>query len=477
VSGGSEGTGLRIRSGTLLQTCRRVARRNVFAAPPPPKRSEEPPAEPGALHAEPTRWPRPTWARPPSIVTFFRSRGGAVGVSVLGSIMSTRISHYAADTIGQLSPREQAVAAKSSGSGSILNLDLLPPGVRTWLESAYGHGIGDIFLHVTPIALLALLVTLFIKAVPLRTSGALTQAAGASAETASSAAPVPADVVSTAPATDLGVRPVSGRRPRSGSPRSPRRPTPMRRRHRGPRLRPRRRVRPRLRPDRLRRRLPAADLHHRRERRTGHPRHPPRRHQRRRRLTGRVQAWSGLPVGLQARAQVPEPDAQPPPCPCPTPRPPRTSALQAAGSGPQGSVIMKRTCQSGCHSASERVTSARETAGAASATRYVIHMETMMPAARPEARAEPTTPEGQDGVIDLPHTPEMGGKPPRRPHRNRHAPTEPSSLLDTPLGVLVKCGVPHETATRSQGVIRPRASPGTLRLDSEALRRDGFVTG
>lgn len=43
-----------------------------------------------------------------STVTFFRSLGGAVGVSVLGSIMSTRISHYASDTIGQLSPQEQA---------------------------------------------------------------------------------------------------------------------------------------------------------------------------------------------------------------------------------------------------------------------------------------------------------------------------------------------------------------------------------
>ena len=32
-----------------------------------------------------------------STVTFFRSLGGAVGVSVLGSILTTRIGHYAAD--------------------------------------------------------------------------------------------------------------------------------------------------------------------------------------------------------------------------------------------------------------------------------------------------------------------------------------------------------------------------------------------
>ncbi|MFI1419720.1 MFS transporter [Streptomyces sp. NPDC020731] len=128
-----------------------------------------------------------------SVVTFFRSLGGAVGVSVLGSVMSTRISGYASDTIGSLSPQEQAAAAKASGSGAIPDMDLLPEHIRTWLESAYGHGIADIFLYVAPIALLAFLVTLFIKEVPLRTSGALAQAAEASAETAPPTAPAPAE--------------------------------------------------------------------------------------------------------------------------------------------------------------------------------------------------------------------------------------------------------------------------------------------
>ncbi|MCZ9347853.1 MFS transporter, partial [Streptomyces sp. TRM76130] len=63
-----------------------------------------------------------------SVVTFFRSLGGAVGVSVLGSIMSTRISHYASDTIGQLSPEEQAAAAEAAGGSSLPDMDLLSPG-------------------------------------------------------------------------------------------------------------------------------------------------------------------------------------------------------------------------------------------------------------------------------------------------------------------------------------------------------------
>lgn len=135
-----------------------------------------------------------------STVTFFRSLGGAVGVSVLGSVMSSRISHYASDTIGQLSPQEQAAAAKASGSGAIPDMDMLPHGIREWLESAYGHGIADIFLYVAPIALIGFLVTLFIKEVPLRTSGALAQAAEAAEATPPTAgSPAEATRVADAP--------------------------------------------------------------------------------------------------------------------------------------------------------------------------------------------------------------------------------------------------------------------------------------
>ncbi|MGC0330951.1 EmrB/QacA subfamily drug resistance transporter [Streptomyces sp. SAI-170] len=127
-----------------------------------------------------------------SVVTFFRSLGGAVGVSALGSVMTTRISHYAADTIGQLSPQEQAAAAKAAGSGQIPDMDLLPAPIRSWLEGAYGHGIADVFLYVAPIAFLAFVVTLFIKEVPLRTTGALAQAAASVEETPAAPASAPA---------------------------------------------------------------------------------------------------------------------------------------------------------------------------------------------------------------------------------------------------------------------------------------------
>ncbi|MFJ6896890.1 MFS transporter [Streptomyces hokutonensis] len=112
-----------------------------------------------------------------STVSFFRSLGGAVGVGVLGSVMSGRITHYAKDTITSLDPQSQAAAAKAAGSSALPDMDALPGTVRTWLESAYGHGIADVFLYAAPFALIAFVVVMFIKEVPLRTSGGLAQAA------------------------------------------------------------------------------------------------------------------------------------------------------------------------------------------------------------------------------------------------------------------------------------------------------------
>jgi EmrB/QacA subfamily drug resistance transporter len=113
-----------------------------------------------------------------STVTFFRSLGGAVGVSALGAVMSHRITHYVTEGISSLSPTYQkALAAGSGSTDSIPDMDTLPKPIRTLLESAYGHGIADVFLIAAALAAVAFLITLFIKEVPLKTKGALAQAA------------------------------------------------------------------------------------------------------------------------------------------------------------------------------------------------------------------------------------------------------------------------------------------------------------
>ncbi|MEU3612536.1 MFS transporter [Streptomyces sp. NPDC006872] len=131
-----------------------------------------------------------------STVTFFRSLGGAMGVSALGAVMANRITDYAKDGIADLDPKYASLA--SGSSGQIPDMDKLPAPLRTVMESAYGHGIADVFMIAAGLALLALLITLFIKEVPLRTKGAPAQAAETPGQTETSAAQTPAAATATA---------------------------------------------------------------------------------------------------------------------------------------------------------------------------------------------------------------------------------------------------------------------------------------
>ncbi|WP_336047686.1 MFS transporter [Streptomyces sp. CA2R101] len=137
-----------------------------------------------------------------SVVTFFRSLGGAVGVSALGAVLANRVTHYVKDGLADLGPKAAKAAAHGAGNsgGGIPDLDSLPAPLRTVMESAYGHGVGDVFLYAAPCALLAFLFTLFIKEVALKTRGGLSQ----SAESAR-AAGTPSAAPAAVPAADAVV--------------------------------------------------------------------------------------------------------------------------------------------------------------------------------------------------------------------------------------------------------------------------------
>ncbi|MGW5618510.1 MFS transporter [Streptomyces sp. NPDC003877] len=130
-----------------------------------------------------------------STVTFFRSLGGAVGVSALGAVLGNKITDYVQDGLADLGAKGAALGHAGTGGGGIPDLDTMPAPIRTVVESAYGHGVADVFLYSAPLALLALLVSLFIKEVPLKTKGGLAQAAAAEAP-----AQVPAGAAAEAPA-------------------------------------------------------------------------------------------------------------------------------------------------------------------------------------------------------------------------------------------------------------------------------------
>ncbi|SKC80868.1 MFS transporter [Krasilnikoviella flava] len=113
-----------------------------------------------------------------SLVTFFRSLGGAIGVSALGAVLAHRIPDYVADGLRNLGPKGAEIAqGAAGGSGEIPDMDQVPEPLRGILESAYGHGIADVFLIGACAALVAFLLVAFIKEVPLQTKGAMEQSA------------------------------------------------------------------------------------------------------------------------------------------------------------------------------------------------------------------------------------------------------------------------------------------------------------
>ncbi|MCW2702634.1 MAG: transporter [Blastococcus sp.] len=103
-----------------------------------------------------------------SVVTFFRSLGGAAGVSVLGSIAATRVSAQVADGL-----RAMGLPAPQGGGSESLDLTVLPAPVQHLVRGVYGDVIGDVFVYAAAISAIAVLAVLFIREVPLRRSNAL----------------------------------------------------------------------------------------------------------------------------------------------------------------------------------------------------------------------------------------------------------------------------------------------------------------
>lgn len=128
-----------------------------------------------------------------AVVAFMRTLGGALGVSALGSIMGTRVTHYITDGLARI-----GVHSSPTG-GDVPKLSLLPHPVRSVVEGAYGHGVADVFLYGAPFALLALVAIVFIKEIPLRTANDSAVAAEAAADAGEAPAVVPVDAATPIP--------------------------------------------------------------------------------------------------------------------------------------------------------------------------------------------------------------------------------------------------------------------------------------
>ncbi|WP_129843751.1 MDR family MFS transporter [Streptomyces sp. RFCAC02] len=101
-------------------------------------------------------------------ITFFRSLGGTIGVSVLGAVLANQVSAKIARGLERLGIDPSA--ADSAGGGSTLNVDAMPAPVREIVRGAYGDATGHIFLISAVIALVGLAAVLFLTPATLRDS-------------------------------------------------------------------------------------------------------------------------------------------------------------------------------------------------------------------------------------------------------------------------------------------------------------------
>ncbi len=128
-------------------------------------------------------------------VAFFRTLGGAIGVSALGAVLSNKSTEYIVSGLATLGIDPAGLGS----NGALPDVSTLPGPLRTVVEQSFGDAIADLFLVATPIALIAFVAVLFLKEVPLgRRSGVEQRLADEIAESAAAVAPVTDELVPAA---------------------------------------------------------------------------------------------------------------------------------------------------------------------------------------------------------------------------------------------------------------------------------------
>ncbi len=111
-------------------------------------------------------------------VTFFRSLGGTVGVSVLGAILANRVAAHITEGLAKAGIPVTERAARGS-----LNLAALPEPVKAIVRAAYGDATGHIFLISAGITVVGLVAAAFLRPAVLRDSLDLPEPAAKEART------------------------------------------------------------------------------------------------------------------------------------------------------------------------------------------------------------------------------------------------------------------------------------------------------
>jgi EmrB/QacA subfamily drug resistance transporter len=104
-------------------------------------------------------------------VTFFRSIGGAFGVSIFGAIFSNRLASELASALRGVTLPSGFNAANAVANPALLKT--LPAVVRADVQHAFSLALHPVFLAAVPVALVAFVLAWFLREVPLRTTSSV----------------------------------------------------------------------------------------------------------------------------------------------------------------------------------------------------------------------------------------------------------------------------------------------------------------
>ncbi|AYF98004.1 MDR family MFS transporter [Protaetiibacter intestinalis] len=106
-------------------------------------------------------------------VTFFRSLGGTIGVSVMGAALAARVTDLVAERKDDIAAAIASLGADAPTwaeqlqSGSLPKVSTMPEALRVIFEDIYATGISHSFLIAVPFAVLSLLAIVFLPNKPL----------------------------------------------------------------------------------------------------------------------------------------------------------------------------------------------------------------------------------------------------------------------------------------------------------------------
>lgn len=102
-------------------------------------------------------------------VTFFRTLGGSAGMSVMGTYLTGRLASLMDQGLATLATTNPEALAGSEEvrAGFIPRVNELNPALKIVVEQAYGQAIGDVFLFVAPIAIVAIVCAILLPNVKL----------------------------------------------------------------------------------------------------------------------------------------------------------------------------------------------------------------------------------------------------------------------------------------------------------------------